>query len=575
MSADLWAGAEVQVATTAAALMHDAGLRLSAVLFNHGQLATELARFRVPVTIIDEQRHGPLAIASRLMRHFRDHDVDIIHTHRHSDTVLGALAGTLAGTPRLVRTVHGLREPMTGWHRLKFEAYSMLERLVLRSRADLLIAVSANIAAALRDAGYDDERIVHIRNGIDPARMAPRRDRAEVRQELGLASDAVVIGTAGRLTAVKAQADLLHAARLMLARGIGATFLIVGDGPLRRDLEALAVSLGIDASCVFTGERADAHSVIAAMDVFVLPSLHEGTPMVLLEAMTLGVPVIATAVGGVPDVIHDGATGLLVEPGDPQALAAACVALASQPDRRRWLAVRARRAVRETFSSRRCGATLAQSYHAVARTRLRTGAWRVIGPIGGALLAGCHAITIRSRRELERVRLRASRAPDGAALRESLHGARRLLIVCHGNIMRSPFAAHLLAQELPPGCAVEISSAGLEAVTGTPAHPRAVTSAAARGVDLRGHAATRLDAEQVEDADVILAMDAPQIVALRHRYPGARRRIFLLTADAPAAPLEIADPVLGDDAVVARCFEYVSRGVASIAAALTPGSAHP
>src|SRR5262245_21640937 len=146
MSADLWAGAEVQLATVASYLVERPDVELSAVLLNEGPLAGELRRLGVPVTVIDERRTTAAGIFVTLARLLRERPVDIVHTHRYKDTVLASVAARLAGVPGLVRTVHGQAEPMRVWARLKFRAYEALERLALRLFADRIVAVSWRMA---------------------------------------------------------------------------------------------------------------------------------------------------------------------------------------------------------------------------------------------------------------------------------------------------------------------------------------------------------------------------------------------------------------------------------------------
>src|SRR5207249_2588848 len=145
----------------------------------------------------------------------------------------------------------------------------------------------------------------------------------------------------------------------------GSSFLVVGDGPLRERLGAVCAELGLDGRCLFAGARSDIYDTIAAMDLFVLPSLDEGIPMALLEAMGLGVPVVASAVGGVPEVVTHRATGLLVEAGDERALAQACGELAHDPAWARTLGRRGRRVVEENFTHEKNGLALVDAYRAI------------------------------------------------------------------------------------------------------------------------------------------------------------------------------------------------------------------
>jgi glycosyltransferase involved in cell wall biosynthesis/protein-tyrosine-phosphatase len=567
MSADLWAGAEVQVATTVSYLVERSDVHVIAVLLNEGRLAGELRQLGVHVVIVDENRNSSLRILASLVRFLRDHDVDIVHTHRCKDTVLGTIAAKVAGVPHVARTVHGLREPLRTWQWAKYCAYEALDKATLWFFADRIIAVSWRMAETLRRAGYKWSAITHIHNGLDLRRVKPARSRHEVRSELGIDPDAVLIGTVGRLSPVKGHADLLRAARVILQKERAARFLIVGGGPLRDELVALADELGVKRECVFAGARADVYDLISAMDIFVLPSLDEGIPMALLEAMALGSPVVATRVGGVPEVIQHGETGLLVAPRDEHALAEACLELAFAPDRAQTLGARAKRVVEEEFSHEKNGQALVDMYRYVMRptsqaaaSAERPPAWRLaLGLLWHARRALCGAL---ERERMNRIR----RNP--AALTSALRSAKSMLIVCHGNIIRSPFAARLVEQALGASARVTVASGGLEAVSGRPPHATAVLTATTLRVDLSGHLATPVTSERVADSDVIFVMDIHQLLQMRRRFPEARAKTFLLTCLAPDAPLEVRDPVAGDQSVFQACYDHISRAVRPIVGVL-------
>jgi glycosyltransferase involved in cell wall biosynthesis/protein-tyrosine-phosphatase len=573
MTADLWAGAEVQVATVASHLVRRSDVDLSAVLLNEGRLADELRRLGVPVTVVDERRTSAVGIFAFLLRFLRDHQVDIVHTHRYKDSVLGIVAAKLAGVPRAMRTVHGLSEPTKGWDRLKSRVYETLETVTLRCFADCVVAVSRRMAETLTQSGYRSTVVTPIHNGIDPAVVKTTRPPEDVRRELGIETRDVVIGTAGRLSAVKGHACLLRAVRLILDREPNARFVLAGDGPLRDELLAAARRLGVDRRCLFVGPRADVYDVIAAMDVFVLPSLAEGLPMVLLEAMVLGTPVVATAVGGIPELITHDENGVLVEPGSEQALADACLALARDRDRARALASRAKQVVGATFSHEKSGGAVAAVYR-----RLAGRADGAAGPDRTRTRVSDLARRLRDdgrrrlRHGIERRRMNRLRQ-DPARVMAALTSAKSVLIVCHGNIIRSVFAARLLAQALGDAGRVSIASAGLGAVPGRPPHPTAVLTATARRVDLSQHSAARVEAESVAKADVIFVMDLPQLALMRARFPEARHRTFLLTCLASDTPLEVPDPVDGDEARFRACFDHIARAVGPIVRVLSaPGA---
>jgi protein-tyrosine-phosphatase len=149
---------------------------------------------------------------------------------------------------------------------------------------------------------------------------------------------------------------------------------------------------------------------------------------------------------------------------------------------------------------------------------------------------------------------------DPARVVRALRAARHVLIVCHGNIIRSAFAARLMQQKLE-SMGVRFASAGVEATPGRPPHPIALRIAARHHVDLSCHAASRVSAEEVRASDVVFAVDVPQFVALRARFPEARDKIFLLTSLAPTTPLEIADPIFGDDHAFETCFAHITQAV--------------
>ena len=576
MSADLWAGAEVQLATTVAHLVNESAVSVSAVLLNEGQLAANLRRLGVPVAILDETRINSLDILIGLVRILREQRIDLVHTHRYKDTVLGLIAARIAGVPYAVRTMHGLREPMTGWAHLKFGVYEALEKVALRCCADQVIAVSKDMAGILRRSGYPADRITHIHNGIDLNAVRSLRRRQDIRRELGVDSETYLIGAVGRLSPVKGHANFLRAARLVLHKQPRAKFLIVGDGPLSAELQATAGALRIDGACLFVGHRTDVRDLLPAMNVFVLPSLSEGIPMALLEAMALGVPVVATAVGGVPEVVRHRVNGLLVHSGDDRALADACVALTFDRDLAERLSANGRRTIEEAFSGTRSCEALTRVYQEVAsvrdagdsgtptRGRKRRQAPGFVPSVIRALTQRIlHRVACaRGRRWMAQIRRRP------AAVNAAIRSARSVLIVCHGNIIRSPFAERLLRRALESRSRPTISSAGLYAIAGNPPHQHALSTAMSRAIDMDGHTASLLSRERVAASDLILVMDVWQLVELVRRFPEARQKTFPFTCLAPNVPLEVEDPINGDRAIFEACFDHIARAAAPIVRAI-------
>ncbi|HEU4684022.1 MAG TPA: glycosyltransferase, partial [Nitrospira sp.] len=358
--ADLWAGAEVQLRALIAELVRMPNFTVSVVLFNRGRLAEELAAYPVEVQIFSEMNSSSAQIGRSLWRYFRQERFDIVHTHKHKDTILGAPVARWSGVPHVVRTVHGLGEPFSGLQAMKMGFYESVERLVHRWYVERLIAVSSEIECHLRQTATTD--VMCIRNGIDLNSMPSSSTRSVTRKAFGVADDICLIGSVGRLTPVKGFAHVLRSIQILAGQGLPVIFWLVGEGPLKQELQKLANELEITDRVMLLGHRDDAQELMEAMDVFVLPSLHEGIPMALLEAMGTPLPVVASRVGGIPEVIEDGVSGLLVEAGDPVHLAEVCRRVISDADLSKRLAQAAKRRVEERFSSSAMAAKVVELY---------------------------------------------------------------------------------------------------------------------------------------------------------------------------------------------------------------------
>ena len=289
-----------------------------------------------------------LARLVRLMRQFRPH---IVHTHTAKAGAVGRMAARLSGVPVVVHTFHG-HVFHAYFGRLQSRLAVRTERM-LAGLSDRLITLSERLRREIAGFGVaPSEKIEVIPLGFDLAPFAPEAGwrRGQLRAELGLAPDDWLIGSVGRLVPVKNHALLLQAAQALRQAGRRAHFVIVGDGELRPSLEAQARALGLEQAVSFTGWRRDLPPVYADLDVLVNTSRNEGTPVAVIEAMAAGVPVIATAVGGVPDVVADGATGTLVPEGDAEALARALAERLDQPEAARRMAEAARVEVLQRYS---------------------------------------------------------------------------------------------------------------------------------------------------------------------------------------------------------------------------------
>jgi glycosyltransferase involved in cell wall biosynthesis len=270
----------------------------------------------------------------RLARLIRRERPQILHTHTAKAGTVGRVAALLAGSARppiVVHTFHG--HVLRGYFgALRSRFFCVLERLLARATT-VLVAVSPQVRDDLVALGVAPaDKFAVVRLGIElDERIASPDGRAETRRYLGIPDERFAIGWVGRMTAVKRTEDVLGAFRLLRDRGVEATLCLVGDGPDRPGLEQLAHELGIARETLFLGYQEDVGALYAAFDALVLPSGNEGTPVSVIEALAAGRPVVATRVGGIPDVVRDGTDGFLVEPGATGELAERLGRLAADP----------------------------------------------------------------------------------------------------------------------------------------------------------------------------------------------------------------------------------------------------
>jgi glycosyltransferase involved in cell wall biosynthesis len=267
----------------------------------------------------------------RLARFIRHGRYQIVHTHSSKAGILGRWAARLAGAPIVVHTVHGW-----GFHDhmspLARQALIALERWTAPLTDALIVVAESDIEKGLQ-AGIGRPGQYHlIRSGIPVEAFTPARvDREAVRAGLGLPRQAPVLGTVGRLSAQKNPLDWVRVASLVAQELPDCRFLLVGDGPLRAQMERSLAQQGLSQRTVRTGLRRDVPEMLAAMDVFLMTSLWEGLPRAIPQAMAMHIPVVATNVDGVVEVVRHGQTGYLCAPGDLEGLAAWCLALLRDP----------------------------------------------------------------------------------------------------------------------------------------------------------------------------------------------------------------------------------------------------
>jgi glycosyltransferase involved in cell wall biosynthesis len=287
-------------------------------------LLAEARAAAVPAVPIRMRGAHDLPALLALRRLMRERAVSLVHTHSSVDSWLGALAAQTLGLP-VVRSRH--------------VSIRILRRRALVYRlADRIVTSGEAVRAIVIGAGIPPERVVSIPPGVDTARFHPAVSGKTVRDELGIPPERPVVGLVANIRGSKGHNVFLDAAREILRVAPDARFLIVGDGVGFADVRSRVSAMGLDAAVTMTGFRRDIPQVMAALDVLVLPSIRsEATSQVIPQALAVGTPVVASTVGGNPELIEDGVTGRLVPPGDSGALAQAVVSLLCDRERARAL----------------------------------------------------------------------------------------------------------------------------------------------------------------------------------------------------------------------------------------------
>jgi glycosyltransferase involved in cell wall biosynthesis len=293
-----------------------------------GELGERMLAEGVPVVNLGRRPGRDWRVALRMAGELRRRRIELIHAHQYTPFFYAALAKIASGRwPRLVLTEHGRNYPD-----VVSPARRLANRLVLGHLADAITGVCEFSLRQLDQAdGFSPRRFRVIENGVEPGRYERPRDRAATRVRLGLDPGRRYLTCVARFHPVKDHDMLLRAFREVAARRPDADLLLVGDGELRGRLEEQAGMLGLAPRVRFLGVRPDVAEILGVCDLFVLASKSEAASLSIMEAMSAELPVVATAVGGNPEIVLDGRTGLLVPRGDAQAMAAAVLQLLDRP----------------------------------------------------------------------------------------------------------------------------------------------------------------------------------------------------------------------------------------------------
>ena len=328
-----------------------------------GETATELSEKGIEVKILGISSYRNPLNTLKLTRLLKAARPDIVHAHGYFASVIGRLAARKAGIPVILAHVHS-----TYWEYRK--RHIMIERKLSRFTHKIICCSKAVENFVKNIEKITGNKTIVIYNGVDEERFSPLKSTAFNRAEFGIDEKAPVAGTVSSLTPHKGHEYLIQAASLVLGTLPSAKFLIVGDGPLRQKLEDQAKNLNIHPAVIFTGTRKDIPEMLSLMDVFVLPShTREGLGIAIIEAMAAERPVVATDIGGIPEVVNDGETGLLVPPGVPEALSKAIIELLRNPKKAKEMGEKGRNQVKEKFTTKKMLSEIEHVYQSLINRR--------------------------------------------------------------------------------------------------------------------------------------------------------------------------------------------------------------
>jgi len=328
-----------------------------------GPFAERLKNSGVPVTVFDYRTYllpgNIVALAGRIRRgNFR-----IVHTHTYSAGILGRLAGFLAKVPIIIHHHHSTGMDSLGWRQRLFE------RIVTRFMTDKVIAVSCATKQLLISCGFGTEDNVSvIYNGVESSFAEPSGQREAVIKRYNLAGKKALVTTAS-LTPHKGHRFILEALKTVVKQYPSACCVFVGGGPERQALENQAMAFGLTERIIFTGIQQDVRPYLECADMFVLPSLRESMGIAIVEAMAKKLPVVASNVDGIPEVVKDGVTGLLSQPASPQDIASKISALLGNADIARRMGEEGYKCFIELFTLERSVNAIMELYYSCLKEK--------------------------------------------------------------------------------------------------------------------------------------------------------------------------------------------------------------
>ena len=371
ISGDLWAGAEMQVYQTLLAMKSKERFIPVCVLFNEGLLEEKLRMEGIETIVIDESSLNSMQMLCRLVGFCKKFKPGIIHAHHIKEHFLGAMAAFFIGHKvPLIRTLHGksrVPDYITGMKRLRSNIVVQMDKFLIRYLATCVIAVSKDIEKHLKEKSVKGFKVVQIYNALRLNAAGPSQETVRSVREFFNIKERFWIGTASRLVEPKNHELLIEAGKRLRDKNIDFVISIFGEGPLYNFLKNKIWQHNLQSYVLLHGFNSDMQSIMGMFDVFVLSSRHEGLPMALLEAMSLGLPVVCTNVGGMREIVKNGFNGLLVSPRDPSAMAEALIRIKNDPELAWSLAGNAKETVTKEFSIMRNTEKLLRVYDQLSK----------------------------------------------------------------------------------------------------------------------------------------------------------------------------------------------------------------
>jgi glycosyltransferase involved in cell wall biosynthesis len=334
-------GAEHLVLNLARAIDRKRFALAAVSLAGDGEIGEELRKLGVSTFVLERRQGLDASLVPKLVSLIRRERAEVVHTHNVAPWLYAGIAGRLAGAA-VCHTEHsGLFREQRALRRAE-RALGLISKAVICDGDDVRRQL-------VDEQGLSPRNVVTILNGVDTSLYGRQCDVEAQRRALGIPPGVPVVGTVARLQPVKDQASLLAAFARVAAELPNAKLVLVGDGPVRAALESQSASPALAGRVIFLGRRSDIPDILPTFDVFALPSLSEGLPLTLLEAMAAGLPCVATAVGAMPEAIVAERTGLLVPVGDVAALADTLLRLLRDPNLRREMGQAGQKRARELF----------------------------------------------------------------------------------------------------------------------------------------------------------------------------------------------------------------------------------